>query len=60
MPIRIDKYLASLENGLTRSYIQKLIEDGCVKVNGELCNKKTTVKDGDTIRIGKVDFEFVE
>lgn len=49
IPVRIDKYLASLDNGLTRSYIQKLISDGCVKVNGKICGKKTTVKCGDII-----------
>jgi len=48
-PVRIDKYLASLDNGLTRSYIQKLIEDKCITVNQKVCDKKTTVKNGDTI-----------
>lgn len=50
-PIRIDKYLASLKNNLTRSYIQKLIEDGDIRVNGKACNKKTSVKDGDIIEM---------
>lgn len=48
-PERVDKYLASLDIGLTRSYIQKLIEDGCIKVNGEICSKKTSIKNGDII-----------
>ena len=31
--VRLDKYLAAYPLGLTRSYLQKLIEEGCVQVN---------------------------
>ena len=47
--LRVDKYLAEACPELTRSYIQKLIEEGNVTVNSQSCNKKTTVTDGDIV-----------
>lgn len=47
--IRVDKYLAEACPELTRSYVQKLIEEGRVFVNGLSCTKKTTVICGDTV-----------
>ena len=46
---RVDKYLAEQCDSLTRSHAQKLIEDGLVSVNGQICNKKTAVCYGDVI-----------
>lgn len=48
---RIDKYLSDSDESLTRSRIQKLIEDGLVLVNDNPCNKKTSLKKGDIIKI---------
>ena len=44
---RIDKYLASELSDLTRSYIQKLIKDGDVSVNGKVikANYRLSVED---------------
>lgn len=47
--LRVDKYLADACPQLTRSYIQKLIEEGDVTVNHVPCSKKTTVTEGDII-----------
>ena len=47
--IRVDKYLAEAYPQITRSYMQKLIEEGAVFVNGNPCTKKTTVIAGDTV-----------
>lgn len=47
--VRVDKYLAESCPDLTRSYIQKLIEENHITVNGQPCNKKTTVAQGDVV-----------
>lgn len=39
-PVRLDKFLANSQSDLTRSRIQKLIENGNITVNGKVCNKK--------------------
>lgn len=49
---RIDRYLSQQLPDLSRSRIQKLIEDGNVQVNGKVCNsKKATVQPGDRISL---------
>lgn len=48
---RVDKYLAGACSQLTRSYLQKLMEDGLICVNGVPCTKKTTVAEGDTVSL---------
>lgn len=47
--IRIDKYLADTCPDFTRNFVQKLIEEEQVTVNGNACTKKTMVVDGDVI-----------
>ena len=47
--VRVDKYLAEAYPEITRSYMQKLIEDGLVLVNGISCTKKTAVSEGDIV-----------
>ena len=47
--IRIDKYLADACPDLTRSFIQKLIEEENITINGKSCTKKDSVSDGDVI-----------
>lgn len=58
--LRLDKCIAQINGELTRSRIQKLIEDNCVKVNGEASNKKTAVKAGDIIEIEIPEPEILE
>ena len=48
---RLDKTLAVLIPGQTRSYLQKLIEQGLVTVNGRPADKKTKVAAGDEIAV---------
>jgi 23S rRNA pseudouridine1911/1915/1917 synthase len=49
---RLDRYLTEQLDGISRSRIQKLIEQGMVTVNQQVCDdKKATVKFGDLLKI---------
>ena len=49
---RLDRYLSQQLTQLSRSRLQQLIEQGCVRVNGEVCvSKKAAVKAGDRIHV---------
>ncbi|WP_375539682.1 RluA family pseudouridine synthase [Oscillatoria sp. FACHB-1407] len=49
---RLDRFLADQLPDLSRSRLQKLIEQGQVWVNGEVCtSKKATVQSGDRIHV---------
>jgi 23S rRNA pseudouridine1911/1915/1917 synthase len=49
---RLDRYLADECADLSRSRLQKLIEQGCVHLNGAVCtSKKADVRSGDRIQI---------
>ncbi len=49
---RLDRYLASQLHDLSRSRIQQLITQNCVKVNGQLCtSKKVMVQTGDRLSV---------
>lgn len=48
---RLDKTLAVLMPDKTRSYLQKLIEQGAVRVNGKAADKKTKVSARDQIEV---------
>jgi 23S rRNA pseudouridine1911/1915/1917 synthase len=51
-PVRLDKFLASLkELDLSRSYIQQVIADGLVRVDGGVVEKKYRLKGGETIEM---------
>lgn len=45
---RLDVFVSAAE-GITRSYAQKLIESGAVRVNGKTAEKKYKVCEGDTV-----------
>ena len=49
--VRLDKYLAASPLGLTRSHLQKLIGEGCVRVNGRAARPAAKLKCGDRIEI---------
>ena len=53
--VRLDKYIEI--DGVSRSRIQKLIDDGCVLVNGETAKARDKVKSGDIIEIDIPDAE---
>ena len=49
--LRIDKFLSEKLTQHTRSHLQKLIEDGCVKVNGGAVKPNYKVKPGDEVTV---------
>lgn len=50
--VRLDVYLTQIVEGLSRSYIQKLIKDGRVMVNGQTKDvKKHQLKPGDVVEL---------
>lgn len=56
--MRLDRYLAEQVPDLSRSRIQKLIEQGQIQVNGQVCfSKKVTVQEGDRICVTVPDAE---
>lgn len=48
---RIDRYVCSVLADLSRSYIQKIIDDGGVTVNGRTVKASYKVKPGESIRV---------
>ena len=57
---RLDKLLPSLISELTRSAVQKIIDDGGVTVNGRTENKKYKCKSGDEVEITVPDAKPLE
>lgn len=50
--IRLDKVLSDAYEGLSRSYIQKLFDQECISVGGQICReKKYGARAGDQVRI---------
>lgn len=47
--IRIDRYLAECREDLSRSYLQKLVKDGLVLVNGKSVKSNYKTEEGDLI-----------
>lgn len=48
--VRVDKWISSMFDTLSRSYIQKLIKDNLIFINGRPQKASYRVKDGDEIR----------
>ena len=57
---RIDQYLNEKNNEWTRSYIQKLISDDKIKVNGKSVKASYKVKENDVIEIEEVEVKDAE
>lgn len=49
--VRLDKVISSEEPSLSRSTVQKLIEDGAVTVNGKTAVKSLKLKGGETVTV---------
>src|SRR5579885_246410 len=49
---RLDKVLKNRFPALSRTYLQFLIEEGAVLVDGEIVKKRTQLHEGDEIEIG--------
>ncbi|MDO4789015.1 MAG: RluA family pseudouridine synthase [Johnsonella sp.] len=58
--VRLDQYINSRGLGLTRSYIQKLIKDGNIKVNEKFEKSSYRVDIGDEILLALPDPEEIE
>ena len=54
--LRVDKYLNMVQDELSRSFIQQLIDDEKILINDAPCKSNSKVKNGDTITIE--DFEL--
>ncbi len=50
--MQIDKLLSEKLGGVTRSHIQKLIDEGCVLLCGMPVKANYKLKDGDEISVG--------
>lgn len=57
---RIDKYLAETEETLSRSFLQKLIKDGKIIVNGKGIKPRYELNPGDEIVLCLPDLEEPE
>ncbi len=57
---RLDKLASERLQGITRSYIKKLIESGGVTVNGEISKPNRKVRAGDEIKVVLPDPEELE
>ena len=53
--IRIDKFLADKLEGITRSRIQKLVQDGCVTVDGHMVKSNYKLKSGQDVSVTMPD-----
>ena len=49
--VRLDKFIADADIGVSRSAAVGLIESGGVSLNGERANKKQKLKTGDEIKV---------
>ena len=58
--IRIDKFLAEEMKDLTRSHIQKLVDEGFVLLNGIVPKGNAKVKQGDKIEVSIPDAEEID
>lgn len=54
---RLDTYVASLLGQMSRSQVQRLIQDGLVRVNGSPARPSTRMKQGDSVHIEAVSRE---
>ncbi|MCR4740968.1 MAG: RluA family pseudouridine synthase [Lachnospiraceae bacterium] len=53
--LRIDKCLSENYGELSRAYIQRLIKDSLVSINGKKCKASSIVKEGDEVRFSVYD-----
>lgn len=49
--IRIDRYLAEKDSGLSRSFIQKLLKDGQITVGDKAAKSNYKVRENDRIHL---------
>ncbi|MCT4616607.1 MAG: RluA family pseudouridine synthase [Candidatus Gracilibacteria bacterium] len=49
--MRVDMYLSALFSDYSRSYIQKLIDNNHLKINGKILNKNKKISNGDEVEL---------
>lgn len=59
-PIRIDKYLNEIQDDLSRTFIQQLIDEEKILLNNAKCKGNTKVKNGDVISVADIELEEIE
>ena len=57
---RVDRLLPSLLEGVSRNYLQQVIKDGGLTVNGKICKPSLKVKEGDVLELELPDSESPE
>lgn len=57
---RIDRFLSSVVNEISRSYIHKLIQNGDIKVNNSVTNKNYRLMENDQIKINIPEPQILE
>ena len=55
--IRIDRYLSEMNEELSRSYIQKLLKEQKITVNGSAVKANYKVQEGDEISVAVPDIK---
>ena len=55
--IRVDKYLSEELPDISRSYIQKLIKEEQITVNGKVVKPSYDVKVGDIVKVKVIDVD---
>ena len=59
--VRIDSYLARiLTDAPSRTWVKKIIDDGQVRVNGQIVKAHYKIEDGDEIRVDAVEDDVME
>ncbi len=58
--VRLDKYLSSILTELSRTHIQKIIDDGKVTINGKAAKGSIKIKEGDEIAISIPEVKELE
>lgn len=57
---RIDKVLSVLDTEYTRSFVQKMLEEGNIKVNSNLVKPSYKVKSGDKIFVDSIEIKPID
>ncbi len=55
---RLDNYLFKVLKGVPKSHVQRIIRAGEVRLNKKRCKPTDRLQEGDTVRIGQMEFEF--
>ena len=57
--IRIDRYLAEKDSGLSRSFLQKLLKEGQITVGEKAAKSNYKVRENDRIPVSRISFRRI-